>query len=197
MLSPLDVLLSVVQIFENLGITYVVVGSFASSARGEARATADVDFIADVRPEHIAPLADALASTFYFDEGAMYRAITAHRSFNIIHLDALFKVDVFIPPSTGFRRMQLLHRQSATLTTEPERSVYIATAEDTILAKLQWYERGGCVSERQWSDVLGVFKVQADRLDIAYLHAEAAQLGLKALLDLAMEQYRRSQADPE
>jgi hypothetical protein len=99
----------------------------------------------------------------------------------------MFKVDVFIPPPAGFRREQLRHRRRETVTPEPEQSVYLATAEDTILAKLHWYERGGRVSERQWSDVLGVLTVQAGRLDVGYLRATAKELGLEELLDLAFE----------
>jgi hypothetical protein len=69
-LSPLEVLLLVSHTFERLGIDYVVVGSFASSARGQARATADVDVIADIRPEHVPLLAAAFAEAFYIDEDA-------------------------------------------------------------------------------------------------------------------------------
>jgi hypothetical protein len=186
--SPLDALLSVSQALERLGVEYVVVGSFASSARGQARATADVDLIADLRPEHVSLLASALAERFYLDENAMHRAIADHRSFNLIHLDSMFKVDVFVPPPAGFRREQLLHRKREILTTDPERTVYLATAEDTVLAKLQWYEQAGRASERQWSDVLGVLKVQASHLDVAYLIATAKRLGLGELLDRAFEQ---------
>lgn len=188
MLSPLDVLLLVSHTFERLGIGYVVVGSFASSARGRPRATADVDVIADLHPEHVPLLAAAFAEAFYLDESAMRRAVADHRSFNLIHLDSTFKVDVFIPAPVGFRREQLRHRRRESITPEPEQSVYLATAEDTILAKLQWYENGGRVSERQWSDVLGVLQVQAGRLEVEYLRATAKELGLAELLDLAFEQ---------
>ena len=188
MLSPLEVLLLVAHTFERLGIDYVVVGSFASSARGRARATADVDLVVDLRAEHVPLLSAAFADAFYFDESAMTRAIAGHRSFNLIHLDSMLKVDVFVPPPAGFRREQLRHRRCETLALEPEQAIYIATAEDTILAKLEWYEKGGRVSERQWSDVLGVLEVQAGRLDIEYLRATATELGLGELLDLAFDE---------
>lgn len=188
MLSPLDVLLLVARTFERMGIDYVVVGSFASSARGYARATADVDLIADVREDQVPLLAAALADAFYLDERAIRRAIADLRSFNLIHLDSMFKVDVFVSPPEGFRRQQLRHRRREIVRSEPEQSVYLATAEDTILAKLQWYEQGGRVSERQWSDVLGVLQVQAGRLDLEYLRSTARDLGLADLLGLALGQ---------
>lgn len=197
MASPLEVLLTVSQAFDALGVDYVVVGSFASSARGQARATADVDLIGDLRPEHVSPLATALATTFYLDESAMRRAVSDHRSFNLIHLDSMFKVDVFIPPPVGFRREQLMHRKREIVTTDPERTVYLATAEDTILAKLQWYEQAGRTSERQWSDVSGILKVQASHLDVAYLTATAKRLGLGELLNRAFEQAGISGSDQD
>ncbi|MBA3888096.1 MAG: hypothetical protein H0X67_20575 [Acidobacteria bacterium] len=42
---------------------------------------------------------------------------------------------------------------------------------------------GDEVSERQWSDALGVLKVAGDRLDLTYLRGVAALLGVQELLD--------------
>ncbi len=70
--------------------------------------------------------------------------------------------------------------------TEPERTAYIASAEDTVLTKLEWYRMGGEVSDRQWRDVLGVLKVQGKRLDLAYLRRWATELGIADLLERAL-----------
>ena len=61
----------------------------------------------------------------------------------------------------------------------------IATAEDIILAKLEWYRLGNEVSERQWNDVLGLLRLQGAALDLAYLRSSAADLGIADLLDRA------------
>ena len=58
--------------------------------------------------------------------------------------------------------------------------------EDIILSKLEWYRMGGGVSERQWRDVLGVLKVQGERLDHAYMQRMAAELGVADLLERAL-----------
>ena len=60
-------------------------------------------------------------------------------------------------------------------------------AERSELAKLEWYRKGGGVSERQWSDVIGVLRVSRDRLDLEYLRTGATELGLDALLVRALE----------
>ena len=68
---------------------------------------------------------------------------------------------------------------------DPPRWAPVKSAEDVILRKLQWYEEGGRVSERQWKDVLGVLKTQGNRLDAAYLEEWARRLGLFDLLTKA------------
>lgn len=64
-------------------------------------------------------------------------------------------------------------------------TLYLCSPEDTILHKLQWYRAGGGVSDRQWSDVLGVLKVQTNALDRTYLRYWSGELGLTELLEQA------------
>ena len=59
--------------------------------------------------------------------------------------------------------------------------VPLASAEDTILAKLKWSNMLG-ESARQKADVREIFKYQRERLDIDYLRKQAAALGLVAEL---------------
>ena len=61
---------------------------------------------------------------------------------------------------------------------------------DIILEKLDWYRKGGRVSDRQWQDILGVIKVQGPRLDLPYLNLRAEERGLHQLLLRALDQAR-------
>ena len=66
--------------------------------------------------------------------------------------------------------------------------LFFASPEDTVLAKLEWYRKGGEVSDRQWRDLLGVLKVQGETLDRAYLDHWAGELDVSDLLHRALEE---------
>lgn len=71
--------------------------------------------------------------------------------------------------------------------------LYVASPEDTLLQKLRWFEMEGCVSERQWDDILGILKVQRSRLDLDYVERWSSELGLGDLLRKALEEAGFSQ----
>jgi len=179
---------TVADALEALGVLYAIGGSFASALHGVMRATMDADLVADMRQEHVAPFVQALGEAFYADAEMMREAIGQHKSFNLIHLDTMFKLDVFVARPRDFDRAQLARRQLHLLAEDPERRAYVASAEDTVLAKLEWYWLGGQASDRQWRDVLGVLKVQGQRLDLAYMRHMAAGLGVQDLLERALEE---------
>lgn len=179
--------LLVVRALDALEIPYFLCGSMASSMHGIYRATADADFVADVRPHHAAPLATLLRPGFYAEEQAIQVAAQRKGSFNVIHLGTMLKVDIFTMKHGPFERSQLARRVVGQTASEPRTSFYIASAEDTVLAKLDRYRQGGGVSDRQWNDVLGVLKVQGPALDLAYLREWAQQLGLTDLLQQALD----------
>ena len=63
---------------------------------------------------------------------------------------------------------------------------WVATPEDVILSKLEWYRLGDEISDRQWFDVLTVLRIQQEQLDLAYLHRWAENLGVSDLLERAL-----------
>lgn len=181
--EPIAVTMQVVQALEALGVPYLIGGSLASAVHGTVRATMDADLVADLRLEHADPLARALGDAFYVDAEAIRDAIRHRSSFNVIHLETMFKVDVFVFKQRPFDQAQFDRRMEQILATDPEYKAYVASPEDTILAKLEWYQKGGEVSERQWRDVVGVLNVQGERLDLAYLRRWATALGVDDLLE--------------
>jgi hypothetical protein len=195
--SPFVVLSQVAAILEQHGITYVLVGSFASSMHGMYRSTADIDLLADIKPQHVRPLINALHEAFYVDEQAMTRAIDRRQSFNAIHFDSAFKVDIFIPKADAFARSQLERRERRRISPDVDTFIYVATAEDTILAKLLWYLSGGKVSTTQWTDVVGIIGGTSGSLELDYLHEWAEKLRLTELLDQAFSEATGDQGNSE
>ena len=120
--DPIALALAVAAILERLGIPYLVGGSLASSIHGELRSTNDVDFVADVRPGHVAPLLAALGGEFYVSEEAVHEALRFGTSFNAIHLPMGIKVDVFVAGADPFNAERLARRQR-TRHSSPSRSV--------------------------------------------------------------------------
>ncbi|MCD4811999.1 hypothetical protein K8R14_05405 [bacterium] len=172
--------------FEKLGVLYYIGGSVASSAYGIARATMDVDMVSNLKPDHVHALVEMLESSYYIDEEMILDAIQSYSTFNLIHLDTMLKVDIFIMKDTPYHKESLKRRKKDVLD-EGQGNIefYLVSPEDIIINKLEWYHIGGEVSETQWRDVTGVLKVQGDLLDVKYLRHWASQLKLIDLLEEA------------
>ena len=180
--SVLAVVLRVIDTLEGLSIPFHLGGSFASTIHGIPRQTADVDIVVDLSPTAGNGVVDALSGDFYIDQHAVDEAISRGSCFNAIHLATGFKVDFFVMGRQQYDRVELQRSIMEQIVADPPKWAPVKSAEDVILRKLQWYEEGGRVSERQWKDVLGVLKTQGERLDAVYLAEWARRLGLIDLL---------------
>jgi hypothetical protein len=186
--EQIEVTMIVVDALQALGVAYAIGGSFASAVHGVMRATMDADLGADLNLEQVEPLVQALGDAFYADVEMIRDAVRRHASFSLIHLDTTFKVDVFVARPRDFDRSQLARRQLYALSQDPERTAYVTSAEDTVLAKLEGYRLGGDVSDRQWGDAIGILKMQGQQLDRDYVQRMAAELKVADLLTRAFAQ---------
>jgi hypothetical protein len=186
--EPVQITYHIAQVFERLHIRYFVGGSLASSLHGIPRATQDVDIVAEILSGQIPLIVESLESEFHVDSEMIEEAIQHSSSFNVIHLTTMFKVDIFILKSDTASQEEMVRRERYQVSDDPQQMLFLATAEDVILHKLYRYQLGGGVSERQWSDVLGVLQVQHDTLDRAYLKKAAQQRGVIKLLKEAFNE---------
>lgn len=177
----------VLRVLRDLEVRHYVGGSIASSAHGVARASIDADVVAELAEPHERGFVAALRDAYYVPEARVRDAILRRASFNVIHLETMLKVDVFVSRGRPFDR-RAMERASEALGAAGGRPLPLASAEDTVLAKLEWYRRGGETSERQWTDVLGVIRVGGSALDRPYLVAGAKELGVGDLLERALQE---------
>jgi hypothetical protein len=162
-------------------------GSLASSLHGVPRSSHDADLVAEVPGARADELAALLQPEFYVDADMIRDAVRRGGSFNVIHDDTGFKVDVCVLGREPLAQLEMQRRELYVLDEEGT-AAYFCTAEDAILQKLDWYKKGGGASERQWLDVLGVLKVQGARLDFPYLEEWAPSLGVADLLVRARDE---------
>ncbi len=193
--DPIELARKIADILLLLNIPYVVGGSVASSLLGENRSTQDLDLVIDLEARTAQRLIDAMSGEFYISSSAVNEAITKSRrspresSFNVIYLPSMEKADIFVMGSDDpFSASVMSRRQLHSVSGLTEKGIYIYSPEDIVLQKLSWYKLIPGGSQKQWRDVLGVLKVQGERLDRAYLNQWARSLQLTDLLDEALLQ---------
>jgi hypothetical protein len=187
---PLQVTLHLSEIFERLNIPYFIGGSVASSVVGEPRSTDDVDIVIQIDRTRTIKLIPELQGDFYLNEDTIRNSVENGRSFNIIHFATAQKIDLFPSGMGPFDVEQMKRRKKARIAGQAGPELYIATAEDVLLRKLEWYRKGGEVSDRQWRDILGIIRVQKERLDLSYTRNWAESLKIVDLLSRALSEVK-------
>ncbi|GMV22658.1 MAG: hypothetical protein AMXMBFR57_26070 [Acidimicrobiia bacterium] len=182
--DPIEVALRVTRVLDALGLTHTIGGSIAASFAGEPRSTVDIDVVVALAEHEVGALVAALALDFYVDEAAVRRAVRNSTSTNLIDNATSLKVDLFVAGGTPLDTEQLQRRLLVSLSDGVMLPIH--PPEDILLQKLRWYRLGGEVSDRQWRDVLGIVRVQGERLDGAYLRRQAPILGVADLLERAL-----------
>jgi len=179
----------VAQALQKLQVRFCVCGSVAEAVHGGMGATANIDVVAELQKEQVAPLIQLLGETFYADEVSMKEAIARRSSFNLIHQGTFIKVDIFAPKDREYDQ-QVLERCAVAKLGVDEDSIEapVCQPEDIILAKLEWFRLGGETSERQWHDILGVIKLQYFDLDFEYLQKWAPEIDVADLLERALDE---------
>jgi hypothetical protein len=171
---------------DGIGAPWYVGGSVASSLHGIPRATQDADVVAALRSGDGRWLVETLGAEFYADSHAAEQAIGAGRSFNVIHLQTMFKIDVFVLHDDAYGRRAMSSRLLRIVSEDPAVSLPVATAEDTVAHKLYWYRLADERSEKQWRDLVGVLKTLAGEVDVERLRLACADLGVDDLVDAAL-----------
>jgi hypothetical protein len=182
------VLREVVAILSSLEIPYALGGSMASSVFGVDRYTRDADLTVEPFAGKESTFTNSFGPDYYLSLSAVEEAVRHHSTFNIIHTLTGFKVDIFVRKNQEFEKSAMARRVRLELPDSPSQPLFFHSPEDIILFKLNWYRMGNETSDQQWSDVLGVLKVQGAQLDLDYLQRWAETLNVVDLLGRARQE---------
>lgn len=160
------------------GVPNMVVGSFASSFHGVPRSSQDLDLVIDPQPDSLRRfLADLPPADYYADGDAALDALHRRGQFNVIDMVTAWKADLIVRKARPFSVEEMRRRIEGDLLGA---HVFVASAEDTLISKLEWAKQGGG-SQLQLRDVSGILQLRGDDLDIVYIERWVAELGLGEL----------------
>ena len=172
-----DFLRRLVANLDAADVAYMVVGSLASTYHGEPRATQDVDMVVQLplasTPQLIRQFPD---DRYYISAEAAFDAVRRRSQFNVIDHETGWKADLVVLKQRPFSQLEFQRRVSAELLGI---HLWLASAEDTIVTKLEWSSLTG--SDRQFNDVVGIVSRPDAQLDLNYVNHWCAVLGIADL----------------
>jgi hypothetical protein len=159
------------------GIRHMVVGSFASSFHGVPRSSQDLDLVVDPDVSSLQRFLTSLPATeYYADADAALDALRRRSQFNVIDTATAWKADLIVRKARPFSIEEMRRPVEGDLLGA---RVLVASAEDTVISKLEWAKLGGG-SELQLRDAAGIVTLHGmSNLDVAYIERWIRELGLE------------------
>lgn len=179
------------SIIEEAGIAYMLTGSLAAAYYAEPRATRDVDLVIAVSPGQAEELANRLdRDGLYVSLEAAREAVRTEGQFNAIDPASGWKADLIPRKGRRFSREEFSRRRRVEVL---GRELPLVTAEDLIVAKLEWSQRGA--SERQLRDALGILAQRGEELDREHIERWVDELDLDREWERLVEEYDAREAE--
>jgi hypothetical protein len=174
-MAPSELMRKFVDVLEDREIPYFVTGSMASITYGDPRFTNDIDAVVQLPVDQVDAFCAAFsAPEYYCSRDAILLAIQQRFQFNVIHLKSGFKIDVIIPADTEFSRSCFARR--ARVVASDGKAAWFGSPEDVILSKMLYFKEGE--SYKHVRDIVGILKVQAEKVDRTYIQEWAERLQL-------------------
>lgn len=174
-MSLTEFLSRIAEYLGEAGVPFMLTGSLAAAYYGTPRATQDIDLVIDPGGPQLNRLVDLLLNAgLYVSRDAATAALEQGGQFNVIDSSTGWKADLIIRRAREFSRTEFDRRQPARLFGV---ELALATAEDLIIAKLEWSELGE--SDLQRRDVAQLLDLGDEALDLEYLNSWIEKLGLQ------------------
>ena len=182
-MSILGFYFDIVRALEEIGAPYMLVGAFAGSAFGIARATFDVDMLVNLQERHFDALAHCFPSPrYYADPEQMRNSTRLGIMFNIIDMNQGVKADLVPLSGSPAYREAFARRTRRTFRDESgnEFEAWCACPEDIILGKLMAWQKGRSATHPADIRQMLVFILSGlsdEKLDLGYVSMRAVRLG--------------------
>ncbi len=167
----------ITEILDEGSVPYMLTGSLAAAYYATPRATQDIDVVIEASLEQLSNLVQKLTEAgLYVSVEAAHEASRLEGQFNAIDPETGWKADFIIRKDRPFSASEFERRRTASVL---GLDLSLASAEDLIIAKLEWAKKGG--SELQLRDVQAILRSQLDHLDQSYIEHWAEELELAEL----------------
>lgn len=172
-ISMVDTLRDFVIKMNDLGIEYMVTGSYAMSAYGEIRMTRDIDVVIELRARDADRFFKEFSDEYYISKESIQRALINDSMFNIISNKYGGKIDCIIKKGTDHAKQSFERRYQLTI---GNIRYWITTKEDLMISKLNWAR--GSHSEMQIRDIANL---TMSEYDSDYVMDWITKLGLEEI----------------
>jgi len=173
-MNEIDIVRDITRKFEQASIPYMLTGSMAMNYYAQPRMTRDIDVVIAVGPDDADRVAGLFRPDYYVSEESIRESLAHESIFNLIHQEAVIKVDCIIRKSSEYRRVEFERRQKISIL---DFTTFIVSKEDLIISKLAWTKNSH--SEVQFADVRNLL---ATGYEAKYLEHWTRELGLDNLL---------------
>lgn len=132
---------------------------------------------------------------YFCSAEAAQKAVRDRFQFNILHPASGLKIDLIVARDSEFDRSRFARGKRLPAGADFETT--FAAPEDVILKKLEYFGAGG--SEKHLRDIVGILKVQGERIYRAYHLAWISRLALQAewtLIEERLKEVRRGPLPP-
>jgi hypothetical protein len=168
----LELLKAITKLLEQKGIAYMVSGSLAVNVYSIPRMTLDIDIVIELDETNYKTFLEIFKSGYYLNEEAALTEIRRKGMFNVIDHKSGLKIDFIIRKETEYRRLEFSRKTRKMIENVP---VWLVSAEDLIISKIEWIQQ--LQSDKQMQDIKNL--LASPELDKEYISSWCNILDLK------------------
>jgi hypothetical protein len=167
-----ELLKKVTGLLDQKGIGYMISGSLALNVYCIPRMTMDIDIVIELDKDNLNDFLEIFSEGYYLNEETVKKEIGRKGMFNVIDHRSGLKIDFIIRKNTEYRRLEFSRKTRKIIDNIP---VWIVSAEDLIISKIDWIQR--LQSDKQTGDIRMLLCLPG--LDKEYILSWCRKLSLK------------------